>query len=76
MAIRRKARADLSGGDMSTPQVTVLSANSERAEIIAALLATNGEAKRAPAVVGTAAMPSRWDRMHGFLDGLLDLLDC
>ena len=56
--------------------VTILNAGSSREEIAATLLATNGEAKRVPHVMGTPAMPSRWDRMHGFLDGLLDLLDC
>lgn len=60
---------------MAAPEIHVLSRESSRAEIISALLLANAEAMRAPHVIGTPAMPSRWDRIHTFIDGLLEFLE-
>lgn len=60
---------------MAAPEIHVLSRESSRAEIISALLLANAEAMRVPHVIGTAKVPSRWDRVHAFIDGLLEFLD-
>lgn len=45
-----------------------------RAELEAALLHACGTAKRLPRVLGTADLPSKWDRAHRYIDTLLDQL--
>lgn len=49
-------------------------ADADREELIAALHHACATAKRLPHVLGTAALPSKWDRAHKYIDGLLEQL--
>jgi hypothetical protein len=59
----------------TAPDIHVLSADSTREDVIEALGHVCHEAHRAPAVVARFACsePTRWDKMHAFLDELLTL---
>jgi hypothetical protein len=46
-----------------------------RAELIEALCHLSVEAGRMQQVVGTAALPTRWDRAHAVMDRMLVLLE-
>lgn len=54
--------------------VTVLTSASSREDIIEALEILGREAHREQHVIGTEDYPSRWDRLHEFIDSLLDEL--
>lgn len=54
--------------------VNVLTSNSSREELVEALEIVNREAHREQHIVGTEAYPTRWDRLHTFIDSLLDEL--
>lgn len=54
--------------------VTILSPESTRAELIEALGIICHEAKRSQTIIGTEDHPSPWDNLHNFIDDLLTLL--
>ena len=46
-----------------------------RAELVSALANVCERAKRIPHAIGTADLPTEWDRRHAQIDQLLDDLD-
>lgn len=59
---------------MPAPQVTVLSEDTDREQLVAALLQVNGEAKRCLRRDNLGRENPRWETLHAFMNTLLDWL--